>query len=69
MVKTNIFVFVKKYLASWFFFIPLQSQNKEVLLCNGSTTDFGSVSLGSNPGRTTEKMVKNFSPSFFYKNS
>lgn len=24
-----------------------------VLWCNGSTADFGSVSLGSNPGRTT----------------
>ncbi len=26
-----------------------------VPLCNGSTTDFGSVSLGSNPGGTTKK--------------
>lgn len=25
-----------------------------VLWCNGSTADFGSVSLGSNPSRTTE---------------
>lgn len=27
--------------------------NYGVLLCNGSTRDFGSLSLGSNPGRTT----------------
>ena len=26
-----------------------------VLWCNGSTTGFGSVCLGSNPGRTTQK--------------
>ncbi len=25
--------------------------------CNGSTRDFGSLGLGSNPGRTTEKPV------------
>ena len=28
-----------------------------VLWCNGSTTGFGSVCLGSNPGRTTQKAM------------
>ena len=28
------------------------------LLCNGSTTDFGSVCLGSNPGRPTKNLLK-----------
>ena len=27
-----------------------------VLWCNGSTTGFGSVCLGSNPGRTTQEV-------------
>lgn len=26
------------------------------LWCNGSTTDFGSVCLGSNPGRSTQRL-------------
>ena len=30
-----------------------------VLWCNGSTTDFGSVRLGSNPGKTTFKTTYN----------
>ena len=25
--------------------------------CNGSTIDFGSISLGSNPGKTTKKSI------------
>ena len=29
-----------------------------VLWCNGSTADFGSVSLGSNPSRTTKINIK-----------
>ena len=32
--------------------------NGIVPLCNGSTTDFGSVSLGSNPGGTTRNIAK-----------
>lgn len=35
--------------------VHLHSQRRIVLWCKGSTTDFGSVSLGSNPGRTTMK--------------
>ena len=35
------------------------------LWCNGSTTGFGSVCLGSNPGRTTTKNeVDNYLPRF-----
>ena len=47
--------------------IHLHGQNGRVLpngqaegnvpLCNGSTADFGSVSLGSNPGGTTKEIV------------
>lgn len=30
-------------------------EGETVRWCNGSTRDFGSLGLGSNPGRTTEK--------------
>ena len=39
------------------FFIPLRPNLKFVLWCNGSTTDFGSVCLGSNPGGTTKAAI------------
>ena len=39
----------------YYFFVLLQL--KFVLLCNGSTADSGSVCLGSNPSRTTKKVV------------
>ena len=36
--------------------IALQKRAMRIVLwCNGSTTGFGSVCLGSNPGRTTQK--------------
>ena len=35
------------------------------LWCNGSTTDFGSVSQGSNPCRSTKTLVKDWQ-GFFY---
>ena len=40
--------------------IPLHRFSRKALMiglwCNGSTTGFGSVRLGSNPGRTTRKI-------------
>ena len=36
-----------------------------VLWCNGSTTVFGSVCLGSNPGKTTYRKVNRIAVNFF----
>ena len=40
-------------------FIPLRPKNLKIVpWCNGSTTDFGSVCIGSNPvGTTTSKYL------------
>ncbi len=41
-------------------FVVLRSMNNSGLWCNGSTTDFGSVCLGSNPdGPTIADFFKN----------
>lgn len=38
------------------FAVPIERLGKMIgLLCNGSTTDFDSVCLGSNPGNPTKK--------------
>lgn len=46
------------------------TRNKELntgLWCNGNTTDFGSVILGSSPSRpTSKKPLRNERLSFFY---
>jgi hypothetical protein len=56
MGKKNAEKFPKP-LAEKYFFIILQSDYNSDRWCNGSTSDFGSVSLGSNPGRSTKKAL------------
>ena len=41
----RVFLRIKHTIVSW---------------CNGSTTGFGSVCLGSNPGETTQKIANYF---------
>ena len=63
----TLFEFLKRGCFIWHLrlkTLPLQRSSKEsgiriVLWCNGSTTGFGSVCPGSNPGRTTTRVGSN----------
>ena len=44
----------------------LRNTNHTDRWCNGSTADFGSACLGSNPGWTTEGNLLRLSIRFFY---
>lgn len=46
----------RKYLLMQKIFATFATLLQTVLWCNGSTTGFGSVCPGSNPGKTTENL-------------
>ena len=58
--------FLKKNLAGFYSAFIFALHLAIELWCNGSTTDFGSVCLGSNPSSSTKKPVISTGFSFLY---